>query len=650
MIDNNNKDISLELMLKKQYPTKLSAYSEIINLKAILDLPKPSEHFLSDLHGEYSAFRHMLRNSSGLIKNKIEQEFKNTLSPSRKDRLAICIYYPKEILKKVKENTENIDSWYKETIKRLIRVARSVSRKYTRSKVRKALPEEYSYIIEELLHETDHGGNKEKYYDSVIDNIVDIGIAENFITAVCNVIQRLSIDSLHIVGDIYDRGPASHRIMDELICYHSVDVQWGNHDIVWMGAMCGSMVCIANVIRVCARYGHIDVLEEGYGINLRPLSSFASQTYKNDECTSFTVVSDGSLSDSEEKLLKKMHKAIAIIQFKLEGQIIKRNPEFDMANRLLLDKITKDKKNVEINNTLFALNDNYFPTLDLKHPYELSKAEKELMKRLKGIFMNNEKLVLHINFLFNKGSIYLKYNNNLLLHGCIPMNEDGSFAEMNFAGQTLSGRKMLDYLEDSIRKSYEKREEKDNNTDMFWYLWLGDKSPLFGKDEMKTFERYFIDDIKTHKEDLNPYYDYWEKEKTCMEILNDFNLTDDFSHIINGHVPVRANKGENPIKANGMLIVIDGGLNPIYNPVTGTAGYTLIYDSFGLVLAAHERFVSKCKIVDSEHDIVSYYSQCDRHNERIMVKDTDIGKRIAIEIRSLEKMLDAYKHGTIKEE
>lgn len=643
-------EYALELMLHKQFPTQIDASREIINLKAILSLPKPTEHFLSDLHGEYNAFHHMLRNGSGIIKDKIEQEFRHSLSPAQKNQLAICICYPNETINDVQSHNTEMTSWYLETIQRLIRICRVVSRKYTRSKVRKALPQEHQYIIEELLHETDHGGNKEAYYTSIIESIIEIGIAEQFIVQLCNAIHRLSIDALHIVGDIYDRGPDPHRIMDELIQLHAVDIQWGNHDIVWMGAACGSLVCIANVIRICARYGHINILEEGYGINLRPLASLASTVYKDDPSDCFPALSHEPLALSEEMLLRRMHKAIAIIQFKLEGQLVHRNPAYQMEHRLLLDKITDDHCQVHIDGTMHDLLDQHFPTLNAQDPYKLSSEEEALMDKLRLSFVHNEKLGSHVDFLFKKGSLYLRYNDNLLLHGCIPMIDDGSFASFALNGQERSGKALLDAFEHALRRSHHHKINPDNNTDVFWYLWCGAESPLFGKQEMKTFERYFIADKVTHKEALNPYYQYWEDPEKCEQILYDFNLKSDFSHIINGHIPVRAIDGERPIKADGKLLVIDGGLNPIYNPVTGTAGYTLLFDSYGLVLAAHESFVSKDQIIQQGKDIVTYFSPCDQLEERIRVRDTDIGYRIQLEIDSLQRLLDAYQQGIIKEQ
>ena len=648
MDDLKNVDV-FQTMLQKQFPNKASACSEIINLKAILNLPKPTEHFISDIHGEHEAFMHMIKNGSGVIKDKINKEFASALSPDEKERLAICITYPEETIHLIKENEQDIDSWYIRTIQQLIIICRVVSRKYTRSKVRKALPAEHRYIIEELMHETDHGGNKNEYYQCIVESIVSVGTAESFIISICKVIQRLAIDRLHVVGDIFDRGPGPHLIIDEMMKYHSVDIQWGNHDIVWMGAYCGSEVCIANVIRVCARYGHLDILEDGYGINLRHLATFASTLYANDECSSFkTVLADG-VKDEEKMLLRRMHKAIAIIQFKLEGQLVHRNPMFDMNGRLLLDKISTDKSKIDIDGKTYDLLDRNFPTLDLNNPYTLTEAESSLIKGLKKLFLYNEKMTRHMEFLLKKGGMYLKHNSNLLIHGCIPMEQDGSFAKVSFFGEELSGIKAIDAYENRVRECFVSRMKKENNTDIFWYLWSGKNSPLFGKTEMKTFERYFIADSEIRKEQINPYYKFWQDEDVIDKILHDFGLNTEFSHIINGHMPVRAIDGENPIKAKGKLIVIDGGLNPIYNPVTGTAGYTLIFNSYGLTLAAHEKFESKARVIDECKDIMTYYASFDNRKTRIRVQDTDEGKRIQQEIGALEELCRLYSSGKIKE-
>ena len=646
---NSSEDISIfKIMMNKQFPTLASACSEIINLKAILNLPKPTEHFISDIHGEYNAFMHMLKNCSGVIKTKVAQEF-SKMSPSEIDQLAICVAYPEEIINLMKSENGDMDDWYRETIRNLIIICRVVSRKYTRSKVRKALPDDYKYIMEELLTEAEHGGNKNEYYESIVESIVQIDAAEDFIVSICRVIQRLAIDQLHVVGDIYDRGPGPHKIMDEMMKYHSVDIQWGNHDIVWMGAACGSEICIANVIRVSARYGHLDILEDGYGINLRHLSTFANSVYGNDACEYFKTVVGNDMRDEERMLLRRMHKAISVIQFKLEGQLVQKNPLFEMESRLLLEKISPDNSTITIDGKEYSLLDGNFPTIDKKDPYKLSDEEEILVAGLKKLFLFNEKLSDHMEFLLRKGSMYLKYNSNLLLHGCIPMNEDGTFAEVSFFGEKLKGMRAMDAYDNWVRESFYNRFEPGKGTDMFWYLWCGKNSPLFGKTEMKTFERYFIAEKETHKEDINPYYKYWMDEKVTDSILEDFEINTDFAHIINGHMPVRAKDGETPIKVQGKLIVIDGGLNPIYNPITGTAGYTLIFNSYGLTLAAHQKFESKEKIVESGVDIMSYTAGFDTRRRRMRVKDTDIGKRIEKEIEALEELCRLYALGKIKE-
>lgn len=649
-MDNFKDKNILKYMLQKQFPTRASACSEIINLQAILNLPKPTEHFISDIHGEHEAFMYMIKNCSGVIKNKIDQEFGSKLSPSEKDRLAICVTYPEETINLMKDKEIDIDKWYAKTIQELILICRVVSNKYTRSKVRKAIPRELRYIFEELLHETEHGGNKNEYYKSIVNSIVDVCAAEEFIISICKVIQRLAIDKLHVVGDIFDRGPGPHYIIDELMKYHSVDIQWGNHDIVWMGASSGSEICIANVVRVCARYGHLDILEDGYGINLRHLSTFANSVYKDDDCKCFKTIIRNKLEYEERMLLRRMHKAISIIQFKLEGQLVERNPMFEMDGRLLLDKIDEDKRYIQIDGKKFELLDNNFPTIDINNPYKLSDEEYNLVKGLKKLFLYNEKLSNHIEFLLRKGSMYLKYNSNLLIHGCIPMNEDGTFAAVPFFGDEQCGMKVMNSYDNWVRESYYNRLLKGNNTDLFWYLWSGKDSPLFGKTQMKTFERYFIKDKETHIEDINPYYRYWQDNTVIDRILEEFEINTDFSHIINGHVPVRALDGENPIKAKGKLIVIDGGLNPVYNPITGTAGYTLIFDSYGLTLAAHEKFESKEIIVEEGKDIMTYYASFDNKKSRIRVDDTGVGEIIKMEITALQELCKLYAMGKIKED
>jgi fructose-1,6-bisphosphatase-3 len=646
-----NSNIQYIKLLSKQYPTINSACTEVINLEAILNLPKGTEHFLSDIHGEYEAFIHVLNNASGVIRRKIDFIFDNSIREHEKKRLAMLIYYPEQILEKVKNEEENLLEWYEITLHRLILVCREISSKYTRSKVRKALPKDFEYIIEELLHEQQREVNKQEYYDGIINTIIEVNRADNFIIAICRVIQRLAIDRLHIIGDIYDRGPGAHIILDKLMKHHSVDVQWGNHDILWMGAAAGSLACIANTIRISTRYGNLDTIEEGYGINLLPLATFALEYYKEDSCKNFNIIlSDKSkYTNKEISLMKKIHKAITIIQFKLEGQVINRNPNFMMGDRLILNNINYKEGTILIDGKVYDLNDCSFPTINPKNPYELNDEEKDVMYKLSLSYQSNEKLQKHTKFLFAKGSMYLKYNSNLLYHGCIPMDEDGSFTEVYIGNEYYSGKNLIDKIEILIRDYYFNNNNEFNNKDYFWYLWIGPNSPLFGKKKMATFERYFLNDKDIKKEEKNNYYKYRNNEKKCKEILMEFGIDENTSHIINGHVPVEVKKGESPIKANGKLLVIDGGLSQAYQHITGIAGYTLIYNSFGLVMVAHEKFESKKKAIANESDIVSSYQVLEKKSKRIRVKNTDIGQELKKEITGLKMLLKAYYKGVIKE-
>ncbi len=634
---SDNTPIFKRLLLKN-LENKKQAITEIINLKAILNLPKGTEHFVSDLHGEDEAFSHMIRNSSGAIKKSIDFEFGNTLSPKQKERLAITIYYPEDMIQKNKDRDIDLNDWYHDVLLKLIRLCRYVSSKYTRSKVRKALPEDFKYILEELLHESEHSVDKREYYDSIIMSIIDIDEADDFIIGICKVIHRLSIDRLHVVGDIFDRGDGPHRILDELMQYHSVDIQWGNHDIVWMGAALGNTACIATVIRVCARYGLLGVLEEGYGINLRSLATFADNKYADDECSCFQLKSDTGLAKYEKKLFAKMHKAISIMQFKLEGQLIKNNPSYNMQDRLLLDKIDFKTGELELDGKIYDMKDIAFPTVDPANATKLTYGEKDVMHKLKKSFIHSPKLQKHLSFLMEQGSIYSIRNSNLILHGCIPMNTDGSLSDITVFNKPISGKAAMDKYDEAVRSAYYGRKKESNNADILWYLWCGGQSPLFGKDKMTTFETYFIDDKETHNERRNSYYSFREQEQVCVCLLKEFGIDNHFSHIVNGHVPVKVKDGESPVKANGRLIVIDGGLNPAYKSVTGIAGYTLIYDSYSLDIAQHERFISKQKIIDEEKDILFYTSVCDQHENRLRVKDTDTGKMIKEEINLIQRM------------
>jgi fructose-1,6-bisphosphatase-3 len=643
-------------LLSKQYPTIASACTEIINLQAILNLPKGTEHFLSDIHGEYESFNHVLRNGSGNIKRKIREVYGDIMSDKEIKSLATLIYYPEQKLEIIHKEEENIDDWFRITIYRLVVISRKAAFKYTRMKVRKALPKEFAYIIEELMHKGPEE-DKEEYYSEIINTIIKIGRADEFIIAMAKLIQRLVIDRLHIVGDIFDRGPGADIVMETIMNYHTVDIQWGNHDALWMGAASGSEACIATVIRICARYANLDTIEDGYGINMLPLATFALDYYGDDECIQFKpkVESDIVYSDKDLKLISKMHKAISIIQFKLEGEIIKRRPHFRMDDRLLLDKINYEEGTINLNGKIYQLNDKNFPTVDPKNPYALSTEEKELIEKLKSSFLNSEKLQKHIRFLLTNGSMYLKFNSNLLYHGCIPVNEDGTFKKVQIgsSGKSYSGKAFFDRLEILVREGYFHKnnpEAKQYGMDITWYLWTGADSPLFGKDKMTTFERYFIDDKETHKEKKNYYFKLEDNEEMCRRIFEEFGLNPECSHIVNGHVPVKSKSGESPIKANGKLIVIDGGFSRAYQGTTGIAGYTLIYNSYGLLLVSHDPFESAQKAIEEEKDIHSTIMVLEKEVERKRVKDTDAGEIMKTQIKDLEMLLDAYRLGFIKEQ
>lgn len=653
-MDINEENLKYLNLLAKQYPNIGAASTEIINLQAIINLPKGTEHFLTDVHGEYESFQHVLKNGSGVIKTKINEIFGNTLRVEEKKSLATLIYYPEEKLEIIEATEGNLNDWYKVTLYRLIEICRVVSSKYTRSKVRKALPQEFAYIIEELLHEQNNISNKQAYYEEIIKTIIKIRRAKYFIIAISHLIQRLIIDRLHIIGDIFDRGPGAHIIMDTLMNYHSLDIQWGNHDILWMGAAAGSEACIATVLRISLRYANLDTIEEGYGINLLPLATFALELYKNDPCKSFKakIETDCSYDKKHMDLIAKMHKAISIIQFKLEGAVIKRRPEFNMNSRIILEDIDYAAGTIDINGKTYTLKDNYFPTIDPKDPYKLTAEEEELINRIKNSFLNSDKLQKHMKFLLSKGSIYLNYNYNLLYHGCIPLDKDGNFQSILLDGKEYKGKELLGKYETFVRNAYfsnNQDADKQKNMDYIWYLWSGPNSPLFGKNVMKTFERYFIDDIKTHEEIKNYYYKYRDNEKIVHNILMDFGLNSELSHIINGHVPVEAKNGESPIKANGKLLVIDGGLSKAYQRKTGIAGYTLIYNSYGLVLATHEPFESTEKAIEDETDIISTTQVLEKVLNRQTVENTDVGIELKDQIKDLELLLECYRNGLIKE-
>lgn len=638
--------------LSEMYPTIGKASSEIINLQAILNLPKGTEHFVSDVHGEYEAFSHVLKNGSGAVRKKIDDVFGLAMNKADKAALATLIYYPREKMELIKQDEPDMDSWYKTTLYKLIEVCKTVSSKYTRSKVRKALPEEYAYVIEELITEKPEVLNKEAYYESIINTTVELGTAEEFIVVLSELIQRLAVDHLHVLGDIYDRGAGPHLIMDSLCRYHSLDIQWGNHDIIWMGAAAGNPACIATVVRNSIRYGNLDVVEEGYGINMLPLATFALKAYKDDPCTRFVFkVAPSGADNMESDLIKKMHKAIAIIRFKLEGQLIKKWPEYGMKERLLLEHIDYEQGTIELEGRTYKLLDTSFPTIDPADPYRLTEGEEEVIQRLRSSFIHCEKLKNHVGLLLKRGSMYKVYNGNLLFHGCIPMEEDGSFAKVNIYGKEYSGKALFDILETYVRKAFfsDDRLERQKGSDIMWYIWTAPYSPLYGRNKMATFERYFIDDDDMKIEKKNFYYDYINKPECAQRILEEFGLHDKRDHIINGHVPVHRLRGESPVKCDGRVIVIDGGFSKAYRRRTGIAGYTLIYNSYGLTLTAHEPFESPETAVRDERDIVSRREAVEVLDKRILVGDTDAGIKMKEKIADLKHLIAAYRSGEIAE-
>lgn len=631
-------------LLAQKYDSEEKVATEIINLEAILNLPKGTEHFVSDLHGEYQAFQHVLRNGSGKVKEKITDIFKNELSEQEINEFATLVYYPEEKLQLIKsgfDSTDPLHSWYKQIIDQLIELIAYSSSKYTRSKLRKALPEQFAYIVEELLYKTDEFTNKKAYYSIIVEEIISLGQADKLIIGLAYTTQQLVVDHLHVVGDIYDRGPEPDKIMDTLINYHSLDIQWGNHDILWIGAYSGSKVCLANILRICARYDNLDIIEDAYGINLRPLLNLAEKYYEDNPAFQPKQHSGKSLTEQEKLQITKIHQAIAMIQFKLEMPIIKRRPEFNMTKRLLLEKIDYENNNITIQGETYPLENPCFATVNPDQPEQLLEEEQEVINKLLFSVQHSEKLTRHMKFLMKKGSLYLKYNGNLLIHGCIPLDEQGNMEKMTIEGKTYAGRELLDIFEYYLKEAYAKPGETDDlATDLVWYLWTGEYSSLFGKREMTTFERYFIKDKQTHKEIKNPYYHLREKEEVCRAILNEFDLDPEQGRIINGHTPVKEIDGENPIKANGKMIVIDGGFSKAYQPTTGIAGYTLLYNSFGMQLVAHQRFRSKEDVLLNGMDVLSVRRLVDEELERKKVKETNKGEKMIEEISLLQQLLE----------
>lgn len=652
---NNLKYLRL---LAKSFPSIAAASTEIINLEAILNLPKGTEHFLTDIHGENEAFIHVLKNASGTVKRKIDEIFGSSMREQDRQQLATLVYYPKEKLKRVHKEEKNIEEWYHLTLNRLVRVCQNVSSKYTRSKVNKALPKDFSYIIQELLHETESGPDKSAYFGKIISTIISTGRADAFIIELCFLIQRLAIDSLHVVGDIYDRGPGAHIIMDTLCDYHHVDIQWGNHDLLWMGAFAGNEACIANMVRISLRYANMATLEEGYGLNLLPLATFALETYSDTPLDVFYPKlknPERQFSDKERRMIAQMHKAIAIIQFKLEGQLISRNPAFKMEERNLLHKIDFKNGTIEVGGKSFRMLDSNLPTVNPDSPYELTAEEENVIRHLKTSMWASEKMRRHINCLTHRGSYYLALNNNLLYHASIPLNEDGSLKEVDVCGHLFKGKALLDRLDKLVRRVCHKpwkehsSDDYQKELDYIWYLWCGPDSPSFDKSRMTTFERYFIKEKETHHEEKGWYYKLNDSEEICDMILREFGINpEDNAHIVNGHVPVKIIKGEKPVKANGKLLVIDGGFSKAYQPETGIAGYTLVFHSRGLQLVQHQPFESKSKAIEEEQDIISNTVLAAWGTRRLTVNDTDKGAELRDQINDLKSLLEAYHSGTIR--
>ncbi|MDD3308214.1 MAG: fructose-1,6-bisphosphatase [Acetobacterium sp.] len=653
-LQDNKKYLEL---LSQNFPNITSAVGEVVNLKAILNLPKGTEHFLTDIHGEHEAFNHVMQNASGAIKRKVHQEMGNTIAFEDLEELSTLIYYPEEKIDLISKerSQESLDNWYKLTIYRLVKVCRAAASKYTRSKVRKALPKDFAYIMEELLQEDEHRFNKKEYYQEIIESLVKFDRAQHFIVEISGVIKRLTIDHLHIIGDIYDRGAGPDEVMDTLMCHHSMDMQWGNHDILWMGAAAGNAACIANAVRIALRYANMDVLENGYGINLLPLASFANRIYSDDPCHKFRskISENHAVSDQEGALMSKMHKAIAIIQFKLEERLIDNHPEYQMEKRQLLQTINFENGTITIEDVVYPLNDINFPTVDPSNPSLLTDEEKLVMDRLIYAFLHSEKLQKHIRFMYAKGSMYKVYNNNLLFHACVLLNDDGSFKEKEIDGKSYSGKKLMDKFDQMAREAYFGKTHADKNltqTDFLWFLWCHEDSPLFGKDKMATFERYFIDDTTPHKECHAPFYLLIDDdEELAQKILIEFGVDPDQGHLINGHIPVKATSGESPIRAKGKQLVIDGGFARAYQKTTGIAGYTLTYNSYGLILISHDPFESVEKAISDGVDIKSSLMVVEKSTERKRVRDTDTGKELMSQVEDLEMLITAYRKGLIKE-
>lgn len=654
--DYTDEELRFLELLSHQYPTVQAASTEIINLQAIMNLPKGTEHFISDVHGEYEAFYHILHSCSGVIKEKIDILFGTNMTNAAREELATLIYYPKKKIDQLKKSENNLDEWYRITLYRLIDLLRLVSSKYTRSKVRKALPEDFGYVINELLHTGVDQANKQDYYDNIINTIIALDQAPAFIASISYAIKRLAVDRLHIVGDIFDRGPRADFILDDLIQYHTVDIQWGNHDILWMGAASGSRTMVATVISNAIHYNNLKCIETGYGISLRPLSVFANEVYNKCNLDRFHVTltdeDNAHVSEKDKMLSARMYKAITIILFKLEGQKIKNHPEFGMDDRLLLDKIDYENKCITIGDITYPLEDCDFPTVDPEDPYTLTEEENKVINELVDAFTHSDKLKKHIRFIYTNGGLYKCHNGNLLLHGCVPMNEDGSFMTFSLGGKERSGREFFDYLERAARKAFydkENTKEKQFGMDILWFLWGGRNSPTFGRSHLTTFERRLIKDESAWKEPKNPYYQLYHDANICEKILREFGLEGVHSHIINGHVPVRTKKGESPIKAGGKLIVIDGGFCKAYQKTSGIAGYTLIYNSHSIRIVSHQPFCGRAEAIEHNRDIANDSLVFELMENRVRIEQTDNGKRLQGQVEALKDLLESYRSGAVTE-
>ncbi len=641
-------------LLATQHPSIRAASTAIVSLSAQLQLPKGTEHFVSDIHGEYEAFRHVLKSGSGSIRRRIDEIFANSLSADEKRSLATLIYYPEAKLPLILKSVPDKAEWYRTTLMRLVKLCRNISGKYPRTRVRAFLPDDLASIIEELLQERENIADKAEYYQSLVETLIATDSTDSVMIALAEAIQRLAIARLHVLGDIYDRGPAADQIMDTLLHHHSVDLLWGNHDMLWMGAAAGSEACIANVIRIGLRYNNTATLEQGYGISLLPLASFAIDTYGDDPCERFLPPQEeeAEFTSDERNLIAKMHKAITMLQLKLEAQIIQRRPHYQMDGRLLLDKVDFANHTIRLDEKVYPLLDAHFPTVDPQRPYELTPRESNLIERLKLSFTSSSRLQRHVRFLFSKGSMYLVYNGNLLFHGCIPLTEEGAFKAVQVADELVSGQALMEQFDRQARLGYfatDNPARKQEGQDTMWRLWSDAQSPLFGNEKMATFERYFIGAEETHVEKRNAYYAFRDQEATARGILAEFGVDPATGHIINGHVPVKVKRGESPVKANGKLLVIDGGFAKAYQPETGIAGYTLVYNSYGLLLAAHHPFESTQKAIEEEWDIASTTQILEHNDIRIRVRDTDLGRNIQRQIDDLQSLVTAYRSGLIQE-